>query len=669
MKIKICFCLTIVIMILLAGCSAKKAVITKDNRESSFTYDIDDVVSFTVDEDGRLYCSTRNGSSLYCFDNKGKLIKEYEIGDGMNANLCIENNDIYYSSYQEDGVALRRLDLKSGEVYELLHDKEITSVIKMEVINNNIYYIRWSENFDPEQEQVRFDEYDDYYYMGELAEVYNIDQGTSKPIEIKNVLLFTKTEKDRLLFYAYDDVGGYYFTTYDTQKQQFGEKTYNNHIGYVFSFAYDSNNDKIIYSKFHDQKLYIADRQATGVKAEMMRGVLSMSGNDTLYHNNHTYLLDNISGKIKCIENSKAIKNNKPIKSIQPSFYIDVPPGCGYSINSETISGEEFALMLLSGDTDYDLCIMGSDDDFSRSVRDKEPFYPLDDIPEVKAYLDACFPYLKEAATSESGDIWMIPIAVNANCIVYHEDNCTAEGIRISEAKSIEELLQLVKDLRDKPNTQNRYRFPALSINEYAILQYINFYGVQDNKANFDTELFRDLCMQMSVIMSPTSSHNFESSIYGYADVGYENYYGNYLFELLMYRFRPYEDSAYPLLKAMPLPPIEPGVYTPNSVKCTYICVNPNSDNLENTLAYISDLCKDLSTQMDTYMLQDTEYYSFKDSQLTRDLYDIYSNGIISFPFSHEIFWDDYLRYHRGEMELNTLIMEIERKVNAYLKE
>lgn len=670
MKIKILICVTIFLLLLLSACSAKKDTIITDNRESSFTYDINDVVSFTVDDSGKLYCSTRNRTSLYCYDNMGKIIKEYNIGEGLNTNLCIEDNYIYYISYLDDGgVALRRLNIESGEVNELFKDKDITSVIKMEVINDNIYYIKWSDAHDPEQEQVRYDEHDDYYYMGEIAAVYHIDKGTSKPIDINNVILFTKTDDDNLLFYAYDSIGGFYFTTFDTQQQQFRDKTYNNTMGYFFSFAYDSGNDKIIYSKHHDRNLYVTDRKDTGVKAELMRGIIATSGNDTLFRDNHTYILDNVTGKIKRIDNSKAIKNNKPIKIIQPFFYIDAAPGCGYSIDSETISEEEFALTLLSGDSSYDLCLMSSNDDFSRSIRDKEPFYPLNDVPGVKAYLDACFPYIKEAATSESGDIWMIPIAVNANCIVYHEDNCKAEGIHFSEVKSMDDLLHIAKDLGNNPNALNRYGLPVLSINEYAISQYINFYGVQDNKANFDTKLFRALCMQMSEIMSPTSSDIDGSRIYMPVDVGFENYYGNYLFELLMYKFRAYEDTAYHLLKAMPLPPIEPGVYTPNSVKCTYICVNPNSDNLENTLAYISDLCIAMSTQVDTFMLQDTQYYSYNDSKLTRDLYEIYSNGIVSFPFSYEIFWDDYLRYHRGEMELNALIMEIERKVNAYLQE
>lgn len=672
MRIKNIICLTICILSLLSGCSSKKDIIATENGEASFTYDIEDVLSFTVDEKGKLYCSKSNSTSMYCFDNKGKLLKEYEIGEGSNTNLCIENNYIYYiSSVEKGGRALKRLDIDTGKVSELsINKEEINTVRSMEVINNNIYFLRWSDNYDPEQAQVRFDEYDDYYYMGEIATVYDIDKGKSVPIDIKNVMLFTKADKDSLLFYAYDDIGGFYFTFFDTQEKQFSDKTYNNNIGQIFSFAYDSDNDKIIYLKQIEQKLYATDRYDTKVKAELLRGVVALVGNDTLYHDNHTYILDNISGKIKCIDNVRAIKDNKPLKIYQTNYYFkDAPPGCGYNIISETVSEEELALILLSGDADYDLCLMSSNDDFSRSIRDKEPFYPLNDIPEAMTYLDACFPYLKEAASSKSGDIWMIPIAVNVNCIVYHEDNCISEGINFRETGSTEELLQNVIAISDKPNTRNKYSFPALSINENAIYQYINFYGVKDNKANFDTTLFKDICIQMSEIMSPTLLHDYTSSIYRVSDIENDDYYDKYLFELLLYKFTAYGDNAYNRLRAIPLPPIEPGVATPNSVDCTYVSINPNSSNLENTLDYISDLCVAMATQKDTFMLQDTKYYSYSDSNLTRDLYDIYSNGIVSFPFSYEIFWDDYLRYHRGEMELEKLIKEIERKVNAYLSE
>lgn len=661
-------CLTILILFSLPACTRKDNAIIIDNQERTFTYDIDGVTSFTVDKDGNLYSVRKNSPSIYCYDEKGDFIKEYDIGEGMNTNLCIDDNYIYYISYLEEGVALRRLDFTSGQVDELLHNKDITSIIKMEVINDNIYYISWSEDFDLDQEQVRFDEEDDYYYMGEIAEVYNIDTRTTQRLDIDNVILFTKTDKDNLLFYAYDGIGGFYFTTYNSEQEQFGEKTYNNDMGYFFSFSYDSGNDKIIYSKYNERKLYVAGRKDSSVKAELMRDVISASGNDIVYQDDYTYILDNISGKVKCIDNSNTIKNNKPLKIYQPSFYLDAPPGCGYNIDSETISEESFALMVLAGDSDYDLCLMSSDHNFSRSMRDKEPFYPLNDIPEVINYLDSCFPYLQEAATSESGDIWMIPIAVDANCIVYHEENCKAEGFNFKEAESIGELIQIVKNLSNNPDTLNRYSFPSLHINSYAIAQYIDFYGTQNNNTKFDTKLFRDLCIQMSDIMSP-SAQDFSSRIYSPAYVGFENYYENYLFELLINKIRAYDESAYNLLKAIPLPPIEAGVYNPNSVNCIYICVNPNSDYLDSTLDYISDLCKAMSTQVDTFMLKDIDYYSYKDSKLTQDLYDIYSNGIVSFPLSQEIFWDDYLSYHNGEMDLDTLIVEIERKVNAYLKE
>ncbi|NLL72795.1 MAG: hypothetical protein GX237_04640 [Clostridiales bacterium] len=661
-------CLTISILFLLSACTRKEDSIVIDKQEKVINYGINDVIFFTVDKGGNLYLVKENSSSIYCYDDKGEFIKKYDIGQGKHTNLCIDGNYIYCFSYLEDGVAFKQVDFTTGKVKEFLADKEIKALKKMEVIKGNIYYVKLSDAFDIAQALVRFDEEDDYFYMNEIAEVYNTETRTSQQLDIDNVILFDKTDKDNLLFYAYDGIGGFYFTTYDTEQGEFGDKTYNNDLGQIFGFAYDSENDKIIYPKFIEQKIYLVDRQDGSVKVELMKDVASTLVNRILYQDGYTYFLDDMSSKIICIDNAKCIKNNKPLKIYQPSYYRDSPPGCGYSINSENISEESFALMVLAGDSDYDLCLMSSDHNFSRSMRDKEPFYPLNDIPEVIAYLDSCFPYLKEAATSESGDIWMIPIAVEANCIVYHEENCKAEGIDFREAESIGELIQIVKNLSKKPGTLNRYGFPSLHINSYAIAQYTDFYGIQDNNAKFDTKLFRDLCIQMSDIMSP-SAQDFSSFIYSPAYVGFENYYENYLFELLTDKFAAYDESAYNLLKAIPLPPIEAGVYKSSSVNCIYICVNPNSDNLDSTLDYISDLCKAMSTQVDTFMLKDIDYYSFKDSKLTQDLYDIYSNGIIFFPLSQEIFWDDYLSYHKNEIDLDTLIVEIERKVNAYLKE
>ncbi len=666
----IVFSFFILTVFLLASCARDKNTIITDDSEKHFTYPMGEVTSFTVDEKRNLYFTTEDSTSLYCYNENGTLIKEYEIGEveDMDTNLCIDDNYIYCFSYLEEDVAFKQLDLTSGLVNEFIIAKDTTGLIKMEIINDNIYYIRWSENYDLEQEYVRYDEDDDYYYMGETVAVYNTETKSTKALDIPNVILFSKTDNDNLLFYAYDSIGGYYFTVYDTDQEVFGEKTYNNDIGYVFSFAYDSIDDNIIYSKFHDQRLYVTKREDGSSKAEIMTDIVAMTGNDILYQDGYTYILNNANKMVTRVDNDKSMKNNMPLKIYQPSFYAEFPPGCGYNISSDTLSEENFALTILAGDSNFDLCLMSSDHVFSRSIRDKQPFHPLNDIPEVIDYLDLCFPYLKDAATSEDGDIWMIPITVDANCIVYHEENCKEEGIKIEDINSIDELIQLAKDLKHNPDTLDRYGFPSWHVDSYAIAQYVDFYGIKDNKAYFDTPLFRDLCRHLSKIRS-AEAEDISSSIYQPVDVGFENYYDNFLFELLIYKFSMRDEDAYDLLRARPLPPIESNGKIANSINCVYLCVNPNSDNLENALNYIADLCGTMSTQFDTFILNDIDYYSYNESPLTQDLFDIYSNGNLSFNLSKEIFWNDYLDYHKGVINLDSLIMELERKINAYLNE
>jgi hypothetical protein len=58
-------------------------------------------------------------------------------------------------------------------------------------------------------------------------------------------------------------------------------------------------------------------------------------------------------------------------------------------------------------------------------------------------YLDAVFPYLKEAATDKNGKIWMLPLDVNIAAIVYHELNCLDAGIDFT-ANTIDALIENV---------------------------------------------------------------------------------------------------------------------------------------------------------------------------------------------------------------------------------
>ena len=113
---------------------------------------------------------------------------------------------------------------------------------------------------------------------------------------------------------------------------------------------------------------------------------------------------------------------NRTIRYIRPEMWGIDPFGCGYEIQHTELTQDKFALKVMALDKDFDLCYVNSYGSFGYSMKEYGVFYPLNDIPRIQEYLDACFPYVKEAATDVDGNIWMLPIAVDIPGVVVKKD-------------------------------------------------------------------------------------------------------------------------------------------------------------------------------------------------------------------------------------------------------
>ena len=71
----------------------------------------------------------------------------------------------------------------------------------------------------------------------------------------------------------------------------------------------------------------------------------------------------------------------------------------------------------------------------------------------------------------------------------------------------------------------------------------------------------------------------------------------------------------------------------------------------------------------DNYLLNDESIYPFSDTALAKDLFNIYSNAEVHFTPSDDMFWTDYIDYQNGNISLDSLVSEIERKTDMYLNE
>lgn len=67
---------------------------------------------------------------------------------------------------------------------------------------------------------------------------------------------------------------------------------------------------------------------------------------------------------------------------------------------------------------------------FGYHLREKGLFYPLNEVAGIQEYLDACFPYVKEAATDEDGNVWMLPVTVDIRSLLVSREAADKAIIR-----------------------------------------------------------------------------------------------------------------------------------------------------------------------------------------------------------------------------------------------
>jgi hypothetical protein len=321
-------------------------------------------------------------------------------------------------------------------------------------------------------------------------------------------------------------------------------------------------------------------------------------------------------------------------------FFADNPFGCGYTINRESLTDNVFALKVLSRDVDYDVYLMSSAQTFALNIKNKGSFYPLNDVKGVPEYIDACFPYLKETAVDENGDIWMLPIGVDIPCVVYNQKNCLSNGIDITNLS---------------PEAPNLKAAGGVLFANYRLSQYMSVY------TRFDNEEFRKLA---AVLKEISNSYSLDLYFDNRSSLYFPERLENITLAVLDDRQTQRDFTARTDINAAALP----SKYTDKNIaSCVFLCVNPSSKNLDAALDYISSLSRYLYGTPDSMMFEDFALYS--DTDYAKDLYEIYKNGDILFRLPDDVFYDDYYFYINGGIDLDSLIAEVERKTAMFLNE
>lgn len=639
----------------ITGCGGNQTAEKELPAENdSFVYEQTEAVgAFDVMNDGTAcVASVFSPSQVQLFSLEGELTGRIQTEFSQIYTVTAADSKLYITGLAAKGNCVYVYDAETERqefVAELSEYSPTAAVYADEKL-----YFTW---VDYERASSSACPYESLSYSYDGTVVYSLDLSDNSLTEaqIEYPVAITATPQGKLLIYAADE-NGLYFSAGENGSRKYSDLGRIKAISAVnedgdFVFCSDSILNTLNYSSPDEQGAY----------SEIVPNVLTTQ-NGIKYKGGFTFYVNLYSNqKLERVRNSAYVKSSNTIRIISPSYIEENPFGCGYSIKSEQLSADEFALSVLSLDSNYDLCLLSSKDEVSANLRDKGTYYPLNDIEGIDEYLDRCFPYIKEAAVTGDGEIWMLPIAVNIDVIMYNEKSCAELGIDFTSPLSAEKFYDIIHTAYNSEKNMG-YDAHAYLINTDFILQILR------NSDSFNTDEFRKTAEiikeKYNYALSPdcfkpiTNTINNTLTEYSFGDPD------DFLFSMRDYSSDQRYYSAGENMRACAMPSVTD--VSRSVAVCTYLCINPASKNLKAAVDYAESLINHLNENNASMLFKDTNDNS---SVCLDDLYEIYSNAGIEFNISFEIFRSDFEKYLRSEMSLDEFIAEADRKYSAYHNE
>lgn len=600
----------------------------------------------TVDSAGEPKCL--HNLAAYSLDGTVLYEKVLTVGTGGITKLFVNENMLYLWILESTGnMVLYRVSMETWESDLCYEVDGCTDIETMVFLGDYIYVIgRYPEK--AEDFFVSGETQDSYRYSGEV--LFRLKKDTLNtyeklPVEYP-ISIFVTGENTLGIYYCHESKG-YAFLEFDQTEITLTEKGFKEESSLMQSMISCGNKGYLYGSRGY---LYYGTMEGE-------EALLFSEKVDTWnvhYVDGFVFYFQAFGEERGIIRRfvQDVIGKNRTIWLLSAGMNINRPFGNGYVLKQCILEEDEFALKVLAQDSDFDLYFLESRDDTSYNLMKNGVFYPLNEVEGVKEYIDSCFPNVRELAYNEDGDIWMLPIRMGVNTIHYHKEFCEAAGVdynRMNYGEFLDFVLQTEKEN------------PELGWYTFYLLQEDFFGQYFQCQESFDTELFREYAKKIRRFYE-----ELEGKLTGNPDLMQDTYYyGSSVSDDLIglyvkegaFDLSPYGVVSVPLMQEHIRP----------QGTITFLAVNPESDNLKDTLEYISEYAKYLSQQEDSFLLEDTSTYG--DAPIIQAVYEIYRQAYIRFDMDAEIYQTLFWDYVEGKVELEDAIAEMERRRNIYLGE
>lgn len=342
-------------------------------------------------------------------------------------------------------------------------------------------------------------------------------------------------------------------------------------------------------------------------------------------------------------------------------------------VKVEMVQPEDSELMvtkLLAGDSDYDFMMLSTDSSLATDILRTGAYYSLNDIPEAAGLLDRYHGYLKEAATAENGDIWMIPCGVNVSFVLCREDLCEEYGLDFTDMTYLE-FMEQVEAL--PKNGEHTFMVPYYLMTGDITSKFERTYGYEDMSES-ETELLRSYMEKIRGYDVPFN----EGKWWLLSSEERPNYMSDESMKNIVFELERSDNMTLSSnmnffridgFRAMQLPDLERGVVCPNVVRMDFIVINPKSDKLELTLQYVSQLCEKLQKDTTNAIRWMSQGEDFSSNVLREDIYRLISEGEVYSGYPYDVVGAELWAYREGKQEFDLMLEEIKRNIKMYKEE
>lgn len=604
-------------------------------------------------EDGTVF-AVNVGPSRYDlsrFSGEGTCIDSYSLEKYVNIDSIIASEDgktIYFAGQKvDDGIFfyLFALHTNTKQVDELCNfGVDIARARKIVLLEDKIFVMGQEKM----KAHIPGNNQDYDFSLGDTLLCYSMEDGEYSNMGFEYPINIAESGKGTLLILAYFPDEGYCFVEYDPTDGSTKQKAKLDH--YKFDdFAVCNNGESLLYDyQGNSRGLLLSDFDNLDLEIDIYDESIAITSDSKVwYENGRVYLQDAALKKLVGFPLDAVQKKNKAVRLVTTSELSFIEPyGCGYTLERLEEGWDKIALKMLAQDQDYDLCMGSSGYSGGLVMRDSNVLCSLNDLPGIEEYFDRCFPYVREAATTEAGEIWMLPFSASSYAMLVHEEKAAKQGLNLHNNMTLAEFVQLVEGCSEKEQGLF-YLYPKEVSDDFLGRYFGNSTSIQGEKFVEYMEGLRVL-HQKEDLLNPLRDVDQEALL-----CTIESFGRFPLFYSMREGF-----SIYSIPKAEEI--------DKNNITLYYFVVNKKSKYKDEALSYLADLIAYLMKKDDLLIFED---YKTEAGSTEKQIHELFLNGDVFFAIDEDVYQNDYMEVLKSDQLLKEYAEEVERRLSLYLKE